>query len=272
MTEAMMGEWKSLNFPGIYKITHVASGKVYVGQSQNIAKRIVTHARVAGCRHLWNALQKYGLNAFSVDLLERVDDISALDEREQFWISATGSQDTNLGYNIKPGGKTTRGFTQSSEVKAKIGAANRGKKRTPEQIAAIAERSRNMPAETRAKISAANMVRGGYPHTAESRQKLSECHIGVGHTPETCAKLSANHIGVPHPHTKEQDEKISAAQRARCGSNEKAAIVDAYILEHPADGIAKIARATGVHEWSVPQYAKWTGWHRVANLWVRQPA
>lgn len=33
----------SLFGPGLYKITYTENGKVYIGQSENIAKRLATH-------------------------------------------------------------------------------------------------------------------------------------------------------------------------------------------------------------------------------------
>ena len=254
-----------LRYAGIYAIRHIESGKVYVGQSQNIAKRIKSHRHVPSCPHLHNAIVKYGWDAFIIVIPECVADLTQLDAREQYWIETLQACDPKRGYNIRPGGKSARGFQHDEETKRKIGAGNRGKKRTPEQLAARG--TRVVAPETRAKMSEARKRRGGWSQTPESRAKLSELHKGMSHTPETCAKLSANHTGVPHPHTPEQDARISAAQRARCDSEAKIARVSAYIADHREASLAEIARTLALPHTCVTRYAAWGGWRKIDGRW-----
>ena len=54
---------------GIYKITHVASGKFYIGSAVNVEKRVTNHKHELrkGVHHnkrLQNAWLKYGADAF----------------------------------------------------------------------------------------------------------------------------------------------------------------------------------------------------------------
>jgi group I intron endonuclease len=213
----MNGDWRTYNFPGIYKLTNLSNGKGYVGQSQNIAQRIKTHQHVPDGPYLQNALNKHGWDAFEAELLERVDDLALLDAREAYWIDTLQTCNRQHGYNIHPGGRTTRGFKHTAETRAKMSAyAQNRPLETRERIAAMLRERNRQPCspETRAKMSAAMRLRGGYPHTPESKAKLSAAHMGIGHTPETRAHLSASHLGVPHPHTPEQDAKIGAANRA----------------------------------------------------------
>lgn len=82
----------ALNFAGIYEIVHVASGKRYVGNSKNISSRFYAHRydlkrNQHFCRHLQNAWNKYGEDAFEFRLIERCfDEVAVLLAREQFWI------------------------------------------------------------------------------------------------------------------------------------------------------------------------------------------
>jgi group I intron endonuclease len=89
-----------LNCAGIYAIKHVVSGKVYIGQSVNIAKRIKSHRKEAECTYLRNAIKCYGWDAFEVCVLEKIDDVASLNEREQYWMDTMQSYNHSRGYNI----------------------------------------------------------------------------------------------------------------------------------------------------------------------------
>ena len=123
-------------FSGIYQLLNLSNGKRYVGQAQNIANRIREHRRKrngqSGTNRLYNAVKKYGWACFSWSVLERVDDLSRLDEREKFWIDALEVCDESKGYNICAEPHTTRGWQHTDATKSilreqagkKVGARN----------------------------------------------------------------------------------------------------------------------------------------------------
>jgi group I intron endonuclease len=122
-----MESTSQFDFPGIYQITHLASGKRYVGQAQNISNRIREHRRKRNGlpKHnqyslLYRAVRKYGWKAFVFSLLERVDDISLLDARESFWIKALDVCNREKGFNICSDPRTTRGWRHTEETKKKL--------------------------------------------------------------------------------------------------------------------------------------------------------
>lgn len=100
---------------GIYIITNLHNGKMYVGQSVNIAARVHFHEcsfdykeSPAYKKMLYAAIRKYGITAFRADVLEECKE-SELDSRERYWIQklCTCVQDKNSnGYNISRGGKS----------------------------------------------------------------------------------------------------------------------------------------------------------------------
>lgn len=104
---------------GIYKLEY-PNGKVYIGQSQNIYKRVMEHNQRArkgihGDKNIQlceQAIQKYG-TLLEVDILEEVDDLSKLDEREAYWIQIYQSMNRDKGYNLTSGGDVSfkRGST-----------------------------------------------------------------------------------------------------------------------------------------------------------------
>ena len=87
---------------GIYKITNIYSGKVYVGQSKNIFKRRMQHfSELERGTHKNAALQadwnKSGGKGFRWEVIEYCS-IEKLNEREQYWITTLNTFAPH-GYN-----------------------------------------------------------------------------------------------------------------------------------------------------------------------------
>jgi group I intron endonuclease len=117
----------------IYKITNLTNGKLYVGQA---VSHILNHKRYRpyGCEgrfrchiseafsqkknqshYLNNAIRKYGVVNFVVELLEYCEILNA-DEREIYYIKELHSLYPD-GYNLKNGGTM---FTHSDESKKRV--------------------------------------------------------------------------------------------------------------------------------------------------------
>lgn len=94
---------------GIYKITNLLNGKVYIGQSINIAQRWKDHRSRPFQKHkydnssLYRAIQKYGLDNFLFEVIEECSS-EELNAKEQFWIKQYKSYLTDFGYNLTMGG------------------------------------------------------------------------------------------------------------------------------------------------------------------------
>ena len=123
----------------IYKISTTQSNKVYIGQTiRTVRERYQEH--VNACHkdykktmHLYLAMNKYGIDTFSVEQIDSADTQKELDEKEIYWIKYYDS--INNGYNSAPGGTRINIF-ESDKVKEKHASKMRSK-------------------ETRAKISKA---------------------------------------------------------------------------------------------------------------------
>jgi group I intron endonuclease len=78
----------------------------YIGQSVNIADRWRSHikrglgADTPTRNKLYPAMEKYGVENFSFEILEQCDK-TQLDEKEKYWI--TFYQGMEFGYNMKRG-------------------------------------------------------------------------------------------------------------------------------------------------------------------------
>lgn len=108
----------------VYKIQNKITNKIYIGiTTQGYQKRFRKHLKEveAGSTFiLHNAIRSYGKENFSSNLLEEVNSIEQLKEREKFWIKALDTTNRDKGYNMTEGGDGTFGRLHSDETKAKI--------------------------------------------------------------------------------------------------------------------------------------------------------
>lgn len=91
---------------GIYKITNQETGECYIGQSNDCRKRWYEHCRcglgidMPRGNQLYAAMQEYGLDSFSFELLLECDS-SQLNEKEKYFIELYNSD--VIGYNMNKG-------------------------------------------------------------------------------------------------------------------------------------------------------------------------
>ncbi len=90
---------------GIYLIRNNINNKCYVGQSINIMRRWWEHkSRAFDCNNncydkpLYNAIRKYGIEAFSLEILEECSE-DQLNEKEYYYIQKNHAL-VPYGYNI----------------------------------------------------------------------------------------------------------------------------------------------------------------------------
>ena len=90
----------------IYKITNKVNGKSYIGQTRyTIEFRWRQHQHKKDNTYFHNAIHKYGIENFNIEILEECD-IEDLNSREIFYIA---KYDTfNNGYNLTIGGDGNR--------------------------------------------------------------------------------------------------------------------------------------------------------------------
>lgn len=114
---------------GIYKITCIPTGKVYIGSAVNLRKRQREHwASLRAGRHrsqyLQRAWNKYGESAFIFEIIESLMFTEDLLGREQYWLDQTRCYDPAIGYNSCQIAGVTTGLKPSDETRAKMSAAH----------------------------------------------------------------------------------------------------------------------------------------------------
>lgn len=92
---------------GIYKITNTTNNRIYIGSSKNVEYRFVQHLSqlMANTHHsykLQSDFNKYGISAFSFNILEIVANDKDLLKREQYYIDLYDASNDMTGYNVAP--------------------------------------------------------------------------------------------------------------------------------------------------------------------------
>lgn len=169
----------------VYKITHIASGKVYIGQTTGtIANRWKEHCK--GYKqpnsHLHRAITKYGAPAFTVEQLATADTLEELNALEERYIAELGTL-SPVGYNLLPGGNNRRHHPETRAVLSEMfkgnAIPNRWNKGNPNPCAEstkqqIAAKLKGRPIKNRQ-----NGAAKGRPVSAEHRANISKTMTGV---------------------------------------------------------------------------------------------
>ena len=126
---------------GVYAIKHETSGRCYVGSSVSVRGRLNQHKVQLErgqhhSRYLQNAWNKYGAQAFTAVLLEKVEDRDTLAVREQAWIDALDSY--RGGFNARPNAENFFGMEWSEEQNAARKLSNKKTWARPELREALA--------------------------------------------------------------------------------------------------------------------------------------
>lgn len=160
---------------GIYAIVHNESKKLYIGSSMSLATRLLGHfSNRSSNIYLQRAISKYGLNNFSVYILELLPmDVNLTSE--ELMISLIKMEQKHLDsfvdkYNINPlAGKTRKGAKHSEasiELMTKLRKETPyflNKKHTPEVVEIL-----------RAKMVGSNNPMFGKPVTESNKKLISE--------------------------------------------------------------------------------------------------
>lgn len=166
----------------IYLITNVENQKHYVGQViQSKGYKVRFQEHLESCttvsNRLYSAMKHYGVDNFTVTLLEDNIPENLVDCKEIYYIGLYNSYYQNgSGYNMTLGGQGVHGYQHKEETRKKLSEAG---KRFWEELRADPERlkARNE------KISASQK---GTPKTAEHRKKLSLSRYDANGDPIYC--------------------------------------------------------------------------------------
>lgn len=269
---------------GIYYIVNKENGKIYIGQSVNVNKRLNRHKselrrNMHSNDYFQNSWNKYGENAFEFSLHVECDE-SELDALEIHYIAHYDSANRENGYNQDYGGHKTK--HRSLETRRKISEANKGEKsawygrhHTEESRRRMSESKmgHKTSEETRQKISKSRKGKRagkehpmfGKHHSLESRKKISQalqgdCHPFRGVTGE-------NHYMFGRKLSEDTKEKISLANKLENNPNWGESVIEGWggfwFLKTMAEAnftATKLSEYTGIPRTTINGYLRYRGY------------
>ena len=182
---------------GIYKITN-PNGKVYIGQSVNVEKRLNGYKSLNNCNKqllLHRSLKKYGSGDHIFEIIEECS-LENLNIRERHWQDFFEVLDIKKGLNCKLTSTFGKSGKLSQDVKNKIGLSNTGKiKHSVQNKINISQRSKLQK----------NML--GKNHSDKTKSKISNSKIGKKDSEET--KINKSKAATGKIKTQEHKNNIS---------------------------------------------------------------
>lgn len=179
---------------GVYAIINKVNGKIYIGCSLDLARRLTVHfsdlkAGRHSNRYLQSSYRKHGFDSFEVVIVEIVSDPLLLRQAEQRWIDHYGAADRRTGFNIIP---DSQHKSLALETRLRMSASRRGKSLAEEhknniRLALIQSprlrrrkepkppKPKADPKQTFAKISAALM---GHPVSDQTKAAIGMTKVG----------------------------------------------------------------------------------------------
>ena len=163
---------------GIYKITNLVNGKVYIGQSVDIYERWAEHKyNMSYTKYqnilLYKAFHKYGIENFSFDIIDYCVP-EELNEKEIYYIKEFNSwvgYDEAWGYNMTIGGEGNNGAVRTQEWNNKIAQSNKGHIPWNKGI------RYSCPIISQ-KLQGENNPFYGHHHTNETKEKIRKARLG----------------------------------------------------------------------------------------------
>lgn len=224
---------------GIYLLTHIESGRKYVGQSVDIHKRFGNHSLGRKNTKLGNAVLKYGWASFTTEIIELCvpDQLNAL---EMQWVKHHDCIAPS-GFNLTSGGSLQTQY--SLETREKISAANRLRVVSDEtkiklKARIFSEETRKNMSKSRAGRSISDAHRAALLEAAircapQNIARLAELNRGRKRSEEQKACLSAIHTGSKR--SVQTRAKMSAAKKGKLlgpQSAEQRANTSAALMGH----------------------------------------
>lgn len=193
---------------GIYQITNLKSGKMYIGQSVDIDKRIHDHIyelsnNVHSNRYLQAAWNKYGKSNFVFSVLQETSE-EELTAAEKYWVDYYGGYESDYLYNLREPGPKGK---LSADALRKLSESQKKLREDPEFCKKLSEGAKRSWTEERRQawsrqltgrelsekhiesLRAAAKRKQGIPRPAKVKQKISNTLKGHAVSDETREKL-----------------------------------------------------------------------------------
>lgn len=142
----------------VYQIKNKINKKSYIGCAVgSLEKRMREHlcsARKGNLRPVYCAIRKYGIQSFSIRVIDSAESQKVLFEKERYWISKCGSLAPN-GYNLTLGGDGAEGYKFTKKALLNLSRSHKGIRLSEETKRVIGALHKGVPESeaTKAAIS-----------------------------------------------------------------------------------------------------------------------
>lgn len=160
----------------VYVHTLKEDGRKYFGITcQSPEERWRNGEGYKGSTHMYNAIQKYGWDSFTHEILHECKTLQEAYDYEIYYISKYNTTDERFGFNCHSGGPNPKRHWKSNERQSKT---RKGMKYSGEALEHILEN-----------IQKAIQYNTGKHRSEETKRKISESHKGMTYGEETKQKL-----------------------------------------------------------------------------------
>lgn len=166
---------------GVYAIKCTANGRVYIGQSINMGRRIGEHfsdLRNGGHHNkkIQEDYDRYGEGAFDYEVIrEGTFTQEELDKIENEEIEKAGGIDSDMCYNVFSGGET--GYTANQDFRDNVSQKLKGKKRSDGYREFAAKRAKKQWTEQEYRDTMVNSAKKQW-ESEEYRAIMRKAHLG----------------------------------------------------------------------------------------------
>jgi group I intron endonuclease len=182
----------------VYLITNTSNGKRYIGQtSLTLERRWFLHQHRKSCKALYSAINKYGAENFTIEVLFSVSTREQAGEFEIEYIERYNTKAPN-GYNLTKGGEGVKALPDNIRLERNrklLGNKNAvGAVRTPEYCKAISDRQqgRQFTEIWRKRMSESAKIK---TVSQETKDKQSEANKRLGIRPPALSSEQAAEAG-----------------------------------------------------------------------------
>jgi group I intron endonuclease len=183
---------------GIYKLTCIENGKVYIGKSINLDQRLKSYRsyqRSLKYRgRLANAIRKYGWDSFTVEILKEFENFNVLDDNEELlllesnYIIEYNSTDPKNGYNMCIYSNDFSGRTHTKESRENMSRGKLGSKHSDETKLKMSEARLGIKLSEKTKLKMSLSQRESNSKE-ETRLNRIKCRLGKKHSPDALEKM-----------------------------------------------------------------------------------
>jgi group I intron endonuclease len=168
----------------LYRITDLLNNKIYIGQAVNPNRRWVDHKwnskQSEPIQYISRAMAKYGIENFIFEVISTCRTQEDTNEVEAILIEQYNSRDKQFGYNIKPGGNNAPHAEETKEKQRQATIKQIAEKGHPAAGRIVTQETRDLMRKIR--------LENPIEYTEETRQRMSDAHIGHTQSEETIIK------------------------------------------------------------------------------------